>query len=155
MRCANKLLKICNDKSNLELPLLMNDGIVIPYEGLEKALANQKYVSNVPLIAGSNRDEVKLWIGTADYFVKLDYSILGSVLGIPRLTLRDENAFEAFNYYRSEAWKIRGVIEPLSSLNRAGNNNTYAYRFDWDDHRRFIVADFKKLIGASHGIVYL
>ena len=140
-----------SDKSNLELPLLMNDGIVIPYEGLEKALANQKYVSNVPLIAGSNRDEVKLWIGTAEYFVKLDYSILGSALGIPRLTLRDENAFEAFNYYRSEAWKIRGVIEPLSSLNRAGNNNTYAYRFDWDDHRRFIVADFKKLIGASHG----
>jgi para-nitrobenzyl esterase len=140
-----------SDKSNLELPLLMNDGIVIPLEGLEKALANKEHISNVPFIAGSNRDEVKLWIGTAEYFVKLDYSILGSIFGIPRIVLKDEDAFEAFNYYRSEAWKIRGVIEPISSLNRAGNNNTYAYRFDWDDHRRFIVADFKKLIGASHG----
>ena len=140
-----------SDKSNLEVPLLTNDGIVIPLEGLEKALANYAHISDIPVIAGSNRDEVKLWIGTAEYFVKLDYSFLGSILGIPRVTLKDEDAFEAFNYYRSEAWKIRGVIEPISSLNKAGNNNTYAYRFDWDDHRRFIVADFKKLIGASHG----
>ena len=140
-----------SDKSNLELPLLTNDGIVIPLEGLEKALSNFSYVSDVPFMAGSNRDEVKLWIGTAEYFVKLDYSFLGSILNIPRVRLKDEAAFEAFNYYRSEAWKIRGVIEPLSSLNSIGNKQTYAYRFDWDDHRRFIVADFKKLIGASHG----
>ena len=32
----------------------------------------------------------------------------------------------------------------------AGNNSLYAYRYDWDDHRRFIIADFKKLIGAAH-----
>ena len=82
--------------------------------------------------------------------MKLDYSLLGTIFNIPRVTLKDENAFEAFNYYRSEAWKIRGVIEPISSLNSIGNNKVYAYRFDWDDHRRFLVADFKKLIGASH-----
>ena len=139
-----------SDKSNLEVPLLTNDGIVIPEEGLQKALSNPNYSSNVPFMAGSNRDEVKLWIGTAEYFVKLDYSLLGSIFNIPRVTLKDENAFEAFNYYRSEAWKIRGVIEPISSLNSIGNNKVYAYRFDWDDHRRFFVADFKKLIGASH-----
>jgi para-nitrobenzyl esterase len=138
-------------KSNLEMPLLTNDGIVIPLEGLEEALGSSTHINAIPFIAGSNRDEVKLWIGTAEYFVKLDYSFLGSILGIPRVNLKDEDAFEAFNYYRSEAWKIRGVVEPISSLNEAGNKNTYAYRFDWDDHRRFIVADFKKLIGASHG----
>jgi para-nitrobenzyl esterase len=140
-----------SDKSNLEVPLLTNDGIVIPLEGLEKALSKSSYVSDVPFMAGSNRDEVKLWIGTAEYFVKLDYSFFGSILGIPRVTLKDEDAFEAFNYYRSEAWKVRGVTEPISSLNNVGSKNTYAYKFDWDDHRRFIVADFKKLIGASHG----
>ena len=26
----------------------------------------------------------------------------------------------------------------------------YAYRYDWDDHRRFIIADFRELIGAAH-----
>ena len=148
---AEKFFSEYSDKSNLEVPLLTNDGIVIPLEGLEKALGSTNYVSDIPFMAGSNRDEVKLWIGTAEYFVKLDYSFLGSILGIPRVTLKDEDAFEAFNYYRSEAWKIRGVIEPISSLNKAGYQKTYAYRFDWDDHRRFIVADFKKLIGASHG----
>jgi len=148
---AEEFFSEYSDKSNLEVPLLTNDGIVIPLEGLEKALGSTNYVSDIPFMAGSNRDEVKLWIGTAEYFVKLDYSFLGSILGIPRVTLKDEDAFEAFNYYRSEAWKIRGVIEPISSLNKAGYQKTYAYRFDWDDHRRFIVADFKKLIGASHG----
>ena len=148
---AEEFFSEYSDKSNLEVPLLTNDGIVIPLEGLEKALSNYSYVSDIPFMAGSNRDEVKLWIGTAEYFVKLDYSFLGSILNIPRIRLKDEEAFEAFNYYRSEAWKIRGVIEPLSSLNSIGNKQTYAYRFDWDDHRRFIVADFKKLIGASHG----
>ena len=148
---AEDFFREYSDKSNLEMPLLTNDGIVIPEEGLESSLGNNNYLTNIPFMAGSNRDEVKLWIGTAEYFVKLDYSLLGSILGIPRVKLKDEAAFEAFNYYRSEAWKIRGVIEPISSLNSIGNNKTFAYKFDWDDHRRFLVADFKKLIGASHG----
>ena len=139
------------DKSNLEVPLLTNDGIVIPEVGLEDALKDSKYIKNIPFMAGSNRDEVKLWIAAAEYFVELDFSAIGSILGIPRVKLKNEASFEAFNYYRSEAWKIRGVIEPISSLNIAGNLNTYAYRYDWDDHRRLFIADFKKLIGASHG----
>ena len=139
------------DKSNLEVPLLTNDGIVIPEVGLEDALKDSKYIKNIPFMAGSNRDEVKLWIAAAEYFVELDYSLIGSILGIPRVKLKNEASFEAFNYYRSEAWKIRGVIEPITSLNIAGNVNTYAYRYDWDDHRRLFIADFKKLIGASHG----
>jgi para-nitrobenzyl esterase len=148
---AKEFFSDYSDKSNLEVPLLTNDGIVIPKAGLEKALKDTKYIKNVPFMAGSNRDEVKLWIAAAEYFVELDFSAIGSILGIPRVKLKNEASFEAFNYYRSEAWKIRGVIEPISSLNIAGNLNTYAYRYDWDDHRRFFIADFKKLIGASHG----
>ena len=64
----------------------------------------------IPFMAGSNRDEVKLWIASAEYFVELDYSFFGSILRYPRVKLKDEAAFEAFNYYRSEAWKIRGVM---------------------------------------------
>ena len=148
---AKEFFSDYSDKSNLEVPLLTNDGIVIPKVGLEKALKDKAYIKNVPFMAGSNKDEVKLWIAAAEYFVELDYSLIGSILGIPKVKLKNEAAFEAFNYYRSEAWKIRGVIEPISSLNMAGNLNTFAYRYDWDDHRRFFIADFKKLIGASHG----
>ena len=140
-----------SDSSNLEMPLLTNDGIVIPELGLENALKFNRHTVNIPIIAGSNRDEVKLWLAAAEYFVELDYSLFGSITGIPKVKLKNEDGFEAFNFYRSEAWKIRGVIEPLSALNNSGNAKTFAYRYDWDDHRKFIIADFKKLIGASHG----
>jgi len=133
-----------------EIPLLTADGLVIPFVGLREALSDKKYVNNVPTIIGSNRDEVKLWLAFSEYLVKIDYSLSGSLFNLPKIILKDEDAFEAFNYYRSSAWKIRGVDEPLKSLTIAGNKNLYSYRFDWDDHRKFIIGDFKKLFGASH-----
>ncbi len=133
-----------------EIPLLTSDGIVIPEIGLRASLFSEEYVNRVPTIAGSNKDEVKLWLATAEYFVQLDYSPVGKLLDIPKVSLKNEDAFEAFNYYRSSAWKIRGVDIPLKALHESGNNNLYAYRYDWDDHRRYVVADFKKLIGAAH-----
>ena len=133
-----------------EIPLLTADGIVIPLDGLKKALSSRDYVNIVPTIAGSNKDEVKLWLSSAEYFVGLEYSFFGSLLGVPRVALKDEAAFEIFNTYRSRAWKIRGVDNPLRGLASAGNNDLYAYRFDWDDHRKWPIANFKKLIGAAH-----
>ena len=35
-------------------------------------------------------------------------------------------------------------------MSSAGVNEIFAYRYDWDDHRRWPVANFKKLIGAAH-----
>ncbi len=133
-----------------EIPLLTSDNVVIPEAGLKSSLFNKDVVNKVPTIAGSNRDEVKLWLATAEYFVELDFSAVGSLLNIPNVKLKDEDAFEAFNYYRSSAWKIRGVDIPLKGLYESGNSYIYAYRYDWDDHRRYVVADFKKLIGAAH-----
>ena len=132
-----------------EIPLLTNDDIVIPKIGLYESL---KYPvdASIPIIAGSNRDEVKLWIGTALYFIKAEQSFLGSIFNIPRIRIIDEDAFEAFNYYRSSTWQIRGVTEPLNNLFSSGATDLYAYRFDWDDHRRRPIADFKKIIGAAH-----
>lgn len=148
---TEKFFKIYSErKSYEEIPLLTADGLVIPEIGLQKALSMKEYVNNVPTIAGSNRDEVKLWLATARYFVDLEYSLIGSLLNIPKVKLLNDDSFEAFNYYRSTAWKIRGVDDPLNSLYQAGNRNLYAYRFDWDDHRRLVVANFKELIGAAH-----
>ena len=132
------------------LTILTADGIVIPEIGLTEALSKKEYVNHVPTIAGSNKDEVKLWLASAKYFVNLDYSFLGSIFGVPKVVLNDKNAFDLFNSYRSRAWKIRGVDGPLRSLYISGNSDLYAYRYDWDDHRRFIIADFKELIGAAH-----
>ena len=135
-----------------ELPLLTNDGLVIPIIGLKEALSKQEHVNNVPTIAGSTRDEVKIWLAFSEYFVDVDYSVTGSIFNLPKVSLKDKDAFEAFNYYRSNAWKIRGVNEPLNSLAKAGNSELYSYRFDWDDRRKFLIADFKKLFGAGHAL---
>ncbi len=141
------------DRKNYEeIPLLTNDGIVIPEIGLNAALSKSEHVNIVPTIAGSNRDEVKFWLAFSDYFVNLDYSLGSSLFGLPKITLKDEDAYEAFNYYRSSAWKVRGVDDPLKSLSNAGNKRLFSYRFDWDDQRRFFIADFKKLIGATHAM---
>ena len=137
-------------KTYQELPLTTSDGIVISKNGLKNSLSNKDHVNIVPTIAGSNLDEVKLWLSTAEYFIDVDYSLIGSIIGLPKVILKDNDAFEAFNHYRSMAWKIRGGDDPLNSLLRAGNKELYAYRFDWDDHRRLFVADFKNLIGAAH-----
>ena len=148
---AEEFFKIYADrKPYQELPLLTSDGIIIPAGGLKDALSNKDHVNIVPTIAGYNRDEVKLWLASAKYFVDVEFSFLGSVLGLPKVGLNNEDSFEAFNFYRSSAWKIRGVDDPLKSLNNAGNDELYAYRYDWDDHRRFFVANFKQLIGAAH-----
>ena len=135
-----------------ELPLLTNDGIVIPKIGLKESLSKKEYVNNVPTIAGSTRDEVKIWLAFSEYFVTVDYSISGSIFGLPKVIINDEDAFEAFNYYRSNAWKIRGVNDPLNSLAKAGNSQLYSYRVDWDDRRKFLIANFKKLFGAGHAL---
>ena len=83
-----------------ELPLLTNDGLVIPKIGLREALSKKEHVNSVPTIAGSTRDEVKIWLAFSEYFVALDYSATGSLFNLPRVIFKNEEAFEAFNYYR-------------------------------------------------------
>jgi para-nitrobenzyl esterase len=148
---AEEFFKYYSERPSYEnLTILTGDGIVIPEIGLTKALSKKEYVNHVPTIAGSNKDEVKLWLASAKYFVDLDYSFLGSIFGVPKVVLNNIDAFNLFNSYRSRAWKIRGVDGPLNSLYVSGNKDLYAYRYDWDDHRRFIIANFKELIGAAH-----
>jgi para-nitrobenzyl esterase len=148
---AEDFFKYYSERPSYEnLTILTGDGIVIPEIGLTKALSKKEYVNHVPTIAGSNKDEVKLWLASAKYFVDLDNSFFGSIFGVPKVVLNDIDAFNLFNSYRSRAWKIRGVDDPLISLHVSGNKDLYAYRYDWDDHRRFIIADFRELIGAAH-----
>ena len=135
-----------------ELPLLTNDGLVIPKIGLREALSKKEYVNNVPTIVGSTRDEVKIWLAFSEYFVTIDNSASSFLFDLPKVVLKDEDAYEAFSYYRSNAWKIRGVIDPIKSLAKSGNSQLYSYRFDWDDHRKLILADFKKIFGAGHAL---
>jgi len=133
-----------------DVPLSTADGIVIPKEGMLAALADSTKAKGVPVIAGANRDEVTLWLGMHRYFVDADY--LFTRLLPPRLKIKNPELYGFWTRIRSDAWKVRGVDEPLSAMEKAGYPDLYAYRFDWDDQEDSFFADFPKLIGAAHGI---
>ena len=106
---AKDFFKYYSDRPSYQnLPLLTADGVVIPSIGLTSALSKSQYVNKVPTIAGSNRDEVKLWLASAEYFVDLDYSFLGSIFGVPKVKLNDKKAFNLFNSYRSKGMENKG-----------------------------------------------
>ena len=133
-----------------DVPLTTADGIVISEQGMLAALADSNNAKDVPVIAGANRDEVTLWMSRHRYFVNADY-VLTRWLP-PRITLKDPDLYAFWTRIRSEAWKIRGVDEPLAAIEAAGYPALYAYRFDWDDQENSFFADFPHLIGAAHAI---
>ena len=147
---AQELVNLYGDV--FEIPLLTNDGVVIPEIGLKDALRSEKYLNQVPTIAGSNKDEIKLWLGFSKYFIETNNSFLYRSIGIPKVQIKDEKKYQFYNDIRSKGWQLRGVQEPLENMFAAGNDDLYAYRYDWDNLRDFFVGDFRKIIGAAHAL---
>ena len=147
---AQDLVNLYGD--TFETPLLTNDGVVIPKIGLKEALRSKDYLNKVPTIAGSNKDEIKLWLGFSKYFIETNQSFLSKGIGIPRVEIKDEEKYQFYNDVRSKGWQLRGVQEPLENMFVAGNEDLYAYRYDWDNLRDFFVGDFGKIIGSAHAL---
>ena len=131
------------------MPLTTRDGIVIPDIGLLAALGEPQYAKNVPVMAGATKDEVALWNGLHRYFMDTEYRF--TKLLPPIVTIKDPALFNLWVRTRSHAWKLRGVDIPLQSLEAAGYDKLYAYRFDWDHQERSMFADFPNILGAAHG----
>ncbi len=132
------------------LPLLTRDGIVTHIDGVSSGLSLSREKNNIPVIAGSNKDELSLWLGSNRYFVNASYP-LTKLVPIPKIEFKREDLYKLWVKTRSQGWKLRGVDEPLMELEKAGYNSLYAYRFDWDDQSSSYFADFPNLIGAAHG----
>ena len=129
-------------------PLTTADDIVIPGVGLAAALADPALAKRIPVIAGSNRDEVTLWHGLNRYFVDGQSLLFG--FGPPKMRLRDPDKYQYWIDLRSRGWKARGVDAPLSSLRAAGYTATWAYRFDWDETADNWFVPFSSILGAAH-----
>ncbi len=133
------------------LPILTRDGIAVHIDGMSAGLALARKKNNIPVIAGSNKDEISLWLATNRYFVDAFYP-LTKLVPLPKIELKKESLYKLWVKTRSQGWKLRGVDEPLMDLEKSGNNSLYAYRFDWDDQASSYFADFPSLIGSAHGI---
>ena len=129
-------------------PAVIADGVVIPEVGLQAALAEPRYAKNIPVMAGTNRDEITLWIGLNRYFI--DVSFPFSKLFPAKLRLKEPALYEFWADMRSRGWKLSAVDVPLSAMQSAGYTELYAYRYDWDEQADNYLVPFSTILGATH-----
>lgn len=125
-------------------PNSLRDGTVLPKETLFTLFDNPELYNNVPLITGTNRDEVKLFMAQDPVFVERRFGLL------PRI--RDLDAFNSTAAYGSDNWKALAVDESAARITDRGGKPVYAYRWDWDEGGKNFLVDFSTLLGASHGL---
>ncbi|HTO54394.1 MAG TPA: carboxylesterase family protein [Myxococcota bacterium] len=127
----------------LRMPLVIRDGAVLPQEEIEQRLADGHY-NQVPVITGTNRDELKL-------FMFGDRSQVTWWFGfLPRI--KDVNHYDVSAEYGTLGWKMGAVDSPARDMRNVQGPSVYAYRFDWDEEPKLLWSDFSVLLGAAHGL---
>ncbi|GAB5412534.1 MAG: carboxylesterase/lipase family protein [Congregibacter sp.] len=124
---------------------LFRDGTVLPEKPLPEVFADPNAWNRVPLLVGSNRDEMKLFYALSDKHVSRRFGLFP--------TPRNSDEYNRLSAYHSDNWKAVGVDLPLRSI-AAGSPDSalYAYRFDWDDMRQNWLMDLPDLLGAAHAL---
>lgn len=127
------------------IPQNIRDGHVLPADSLLQVFSDPARYRAVPLIAGTNRDEMKV-------FLMADESLVKQWLGVlPRV--QDPQRYNALAAYFSDAWKATSVDEVLSRMAASSPEAPlYAYRFDWDESYSGWLADVPLLLGAAHAL---
>ena len=129
-------------------PAVIRDDVVIPQEGVLAALADPRYAKNVPVLAGTTRDEVTLWLGLSRYFVDVSYPLSKALPA--KLRIKDPALYSFWVDMRSRGWKLGAVDDPLSGMHGAGYTDLYAYRYDWDEQPDNYFVPFSEILGAAH-----
>lgn len=127
----------------LDVPRVIQDSVALPSTPLREAFGSTETFNAVPIITGTNRDEMKLFYASDDELTKKRLGVL--------IVARDEDLYDAMASYVSRVWRIRAVDEPAKLMTAASHQAVFAYRFDWDDGGRLLFMDFKKIFGAAHG----
>jgi para-nitrobenzyl esterase len=125
-------------------PSNIRDGIVLPQAPLMEVFSQPGQYNSVPIILGSNRDEFKLWLWSAERFSDKRFGVL------PRV--RDLGEYNRIAGYFSDHWQATGVNEPARVLHRSQPGQVYAYRFDWAEQPTKAGVKMADLFGAAHGI---
>lgn len=125
------------------LPRMIEDGVTLGEGGILAAASTPGGFAPVPLITGTNRDEMKLYTAFDPRLTRR--------LG-PLLWIRDRDRYEAAVEYPSRNWRVNAVDDLLDRLVASGHRDVWAYRFDWDEGGQILVSDTSALLGASHGM---
>jgi len=125
-------------------PDLIADGFVLPIGDPAELFSDPTKHNNVPLIAGTNRDESKL------YQFK-NPELVDTYLGFYSI-VKDQSKYDALAEYPSRMWKFNGVDKFAAALSQSMPGKVWAYRFDWDEQARPLGIKIDRLIGAGHGM---
>jgi len=122
----------------IDNPSILRDGVVIPATGFD-VLETGDYPGKVPLIIGSNKEEVKLFLLFSG--------------AIPWRS----GLYEAAAKYGSDLWKAAGVDEVARRLcMHPDQPPVYVYRFDWgavDAHGNGpLPGNWGRKLGAFHSL---
>jgi len=128
----------------LDLPKVIQDGVVLPATSLRQAFASTDTFNAVPIISGVNRDEMKLFYLFDDRLTKQKFGRFP--------VARDQDVYDAASDYSSRGWRIRSVDRPLAMMTEAGHDQVYGYQFDWDEGGKLFWTDFSKMMGAGHSL---
>jgi para-nitrobenzyl esterase len=129
-------------------PAIVNDGIVIPEAGVLAALADTDLAKQVPVMAGTTRDEITLWLGLSRYFVDVSYPFTKALPA--KLRIKNPPLYRFWVEMRSRGWKLGAVDNPFAAMETGGYSELYAYRYDWDEQPDNYFVRFSELLGASH-----
>ncbi|GAG27277.1 unnamed protein product, partial [marine sediment metagenome] len=118
------------------LPSVIEDGIALPTMSIRRALSSTETFHQVPLIVGTTLDEMKLFMISKDILAKKRFWLFP--------TAHDQGTYDAVSEYLTRMWRSRSVDEPASIMIRAGYDQIYSYRFDWDDGGTKLLMDASK-----------
>ena len=125
-------------------PTIFRDGHVIVDMDPLVAFSTPGAYNAVPLIAGTNRDEPKLFFSfTSDH--------VSRTFGLPT-GFSDERLYDLEGEYGGLIWRAHGGDQPISAMWEVQGPTLWSYRFDWDEEPKVLGLDLSKLLGAAHGL---
>lgn len=127
----------------LDMPRVFADGAVLPAGDPLDALGRADGWNRVPVVVGTNRDEVKLFQFADPRWVRQWFGF------IPRV--RDPVLYLAAADALSAAWKAGGADAPADAMARTWDE-VYVYRWDWDEEPTILGFDLATYMGAAHGL---
>jgi len=130
------------DEGLLDMPRVFADGVVLPADDPLERLARPDGWNRVPVIAGTNHDENKLFLFMNPAHVKRWFGVVPQVRE-PRLYLATADA-------QSAMWKATGADGPAAAM-WSTQPNVFVYRFDWDEEPSLLGIDLGTYLGAAHG----
>jgi para-nitrobenzyl esterase len=145
-KSADELFAIFDESpfGMISVPNLFTDGHVLPALSNEELFSNAANHNAVPVILGTNRDEIALFLSASPEFRDTFLWVF------PRL--KNEDQYLRVVKYGSLVWKARGVDSLAAWMSASGNPDVYAYRFDWDEEGSRFGYDLSKAFGAAHGL---